>query len=272
MGGEGNSVSLMRPHLLILGYGAVGHLVADLALAAGWRVLAVRRTSVDDPRVVGLRGDGADPELHASIARGWGAPDAILLAANPGLRGGGDNRLDRVAALTARRWPDARRVMIGSTAVYADAGGATIGDDGPLARGYRPTRLLAIEDAWLGDPAALVLRAGALAGLARARASARLRSGRMAIRGGSRRALTWVHESDLAAVVWQALRGGLGAGTLNVTADNWPSVASFHRRYASELGWPLAIEDVPGDAPERRVASPGLAARGGPPLRREWWT
>ena len=163
-------------------------------------------------------------------------------------------------------------MMIGSTAVYADADGAIIGDDGPLADGYRPRCLLNIESGWLVDGQALVLRAGGLAGIGRARASSRLRSGRMEIKGSAQRPISWVHEADLAAVAWQALRGELGAGTINVTADCWPSVAEFHRRYAQELGWPLEITDSAVEAPVRRVASPVLAERGGLPLRQEWWT
>ena len=258
--------------LVVLGYGAVGRLVADRAVDAGWRVVAVRRTAVDAGRVVALRGDGADPEVHAAIRRGYGAPDAVLVAANPGLRGGGDNRIDAVAARAVGEWPRARQVLIGSTAVYADTGGAPVDEHGPVARSRRARQLLAIEDACLAGDDALVLRAGALAGLDRARRSTRLRSGRMAIRGGAQRPLSWVHEADLAAVAWQALQGGLGHGAINVTAPCWPSVASFHRRYASELGWPLTITDAAGTAPDRRVTSPALTARGGPPLRTAWWT
>lgn len=262
----------MDPLLLILGHGAVGRLVAARAVAAGWRVIGVRRSACQpQPGVVALRGDGADPELHRHVARAYGMPRSVLLAANPGLRGGGDNGLVAVARAAAAQWPQARRVAIGSTAVYADSGARTIDETGSLARGARARGLLAIEAACL-RAGGLVLRAGALAGLRRARTSERLRHGRMAIRGGSRRALSWVHEEDLAAVVWIALQGGLGTGVINLTASCWPSVASFHRRYAVELGWPLVIEDAPGTAPERRVASPALVERGGPALRTAWWT
>nr|MBA3686327.1 NAD-binding protein [Planctomycetota bacterium] len=135
--------------ILILGCGSVGAQAGDLLVDCGAEVVGVRRTP---DRAVRTRfpimaGDAADPSLYAAIDD---EVEAVLLAANPGLRRGRDNRLVEAVRLASARWPRARLVYTGSTAVYADAAGgdadeaAAVAGDDPAVAG-----LLAIEQAVL---------------------------------------------------------------------------------------------------------------------------
>jgi len=247
---------LRSPLAVVSGCGAVGSLVAARLLDRGWRVIGVRRQPA--PLPIGVRGwfgDAADDALLAGVTRAYGRPDAVALTANPGLRAGGDHHLDGIALRVTRHWPGARLVYTGSTAVYADSGGRWIDERGRLARGHRPERLRAIEAAVLAHGDALVLRAGALGGLARAERSARLRSGALRVRGSPARSLSWIHERDLAALVVHALADVAPQGVINAVAAEHPSVASFHRRSAAELGWHLTVSGDARSAPERRITS-----------------
>jgi len=258
------------PTLLVVGLGSVGRLAAELARAHGWRVLGLRRGDGPVPSgVVGLRGDGSDDEVHRAIRRRYDRVDAVLLSANPGLRGAGPgNDLARVAAALLRHWPQARLVYTGSSGVYADSGGRLVDEGGVLAATPRARGLLAIERAVLAHPRALVLRAGALAGIERARRSQRLRGGSMRIRGPMTRPLSWIHETDLCEIAVDHLIGPRPVvGVRNATAPWWPSVAGFHRRSAAELGIPLRLDDDDRPAPERRVEAPAYRDR---PMR-AWW-
>ncbi|MDA3959663.1 MAG: hypothetical protein PF961_02650 [Planctomycetota bacterium] len=258
--------------VLIVGCGAVGVRAGDALHARGHAVIGLRRSDAQrrSPWPM-LQGDGASQALHDHIARAWGRIDVVLITATPGLRSGtGGNHLDRVIARCARAWPHARMVYTGSTAVYADTGGAQFAEDAPLGRSPRARALLALEAAVLARGNALVLRAGALAGRRRAMHSPRLASGTMRIRGSMRRSLSWVHEDDLAALAAAACTG-LGSGAINVTAPVWPSIASFHRRQAAELGLRISLHDDDSPVPERRIASAALAHRWGGVLQTAWW-
>ncbi len=130
-------------NVLILGCGTIGTLVGDLLAADGHQVVGVRRQpSVAEPGFRIVAGDIADPAwwnrfavISSAIMDAVDEPgtsaffDAVLLAANPGLRRGRDNGLEPAVGLLSRHVPRARLVYTGSTAVYADAGGGDVDED-----------------------------------------------------------------------------------------------------------------------------------------------
>jgi len=242
--------------VLILGCGQVGAVAGDRLHRAGARVLGLRRRRAGPATAFPLCiGDAADAALHDALRRRYDDFATILITANPGFRGGGDNRVADAVLVAAARWPRARLVLCSSTAVYADAGGRFVDEDGALARDARACALLAIEAAAM-RAGAVILRAGALGGLRRARRSRRQRAGGvLLVRGSSLRRLSWVHESDLAELLCRAAAGRLGDGIFNACAPLHPSIASFHRRWAVALGHRISVLGDERFQPDRLVRS-----------------
>lgn len=234
--------------IVILGCGAVGCAAGRLLQARGHAVTGVRRTPAADPGLPMLAGDGADPALWTRLP----APDAVLLTATPGLRRGGDNHLDRAAALI----PAAARVVYsGTTAVYGEAAGAAVAEDGPLAADAGA--LLAVEAAVLARADALVLRCPALTGPARtrihARAAAALAAGTpLLVAGDPDRPFSYLHDDDLAWLLAEAVDGRLAAqrGVLNA-AHPRPTTVRAH--YAAQAGVAVAIASDGTAKPSRAI-------------------
>lgn len=227
--------------VVVLGCGTIGCLVGQRLVASGHGVIGVRR----QPDAVAtafpvIAGDIASAAIYDRL----GSPTAALLAANPGLRRGGDNRLAEAARLARACWPLARLVYTGTTSVYADAGGAGVAEDGALADDPAARALLAIEQAVLGstvvgaaaDGSALVLRATALVGPTRTHATGRLRAGDWTVRGALDRPFSWLHEDDLADLCVAALDGAFGSGVLNAAAPERGTVGDYYRGLARAAG------------------------------------
>jgi nucleoside-diphosphate-sugar epimerase len=235
---------------LILGCGVVGTLVGELLAGRGDRALGVRRSAADPARFPILRGDIADPAWWdgvpaAARAHGlaWPVP-AVLLAANPGVRRGRDNRLAEAARLARERLPDARLVYTGSTAVYADAGGADVDESGAVdAADPATAALLAIERAVLAHPRALALRIPALVGPTRTHALERLRAGERTVKGDLARPFSFLHERDCAEVCLAALDGALGVGPLNAASPERITAGDYHAALARAAGVPPSVGD-----------------------------
>lgn len=222
--------------ILILGFGVIGGLVAQRLLAAGHQVRGVRRTAGPAPAGVDLHlGDAGDAQLLESI----GPVDAVLLAANPGIRRGRDNGLARIAEQVAQRYKAARAVYTSTTSLYGDAQGAGVAEDGAVADTPEARALLAIETAFLRHPRALVLRATAIIGPTRTHVRERLvvaHGGELTVKGDLDRPFSYIHEDDLAEVCVHALLGGLGSGVLNVAAPHVITVRDYYRHQAAAAG------------------------------------
>lgn len=231
--------------IVILGCGVVGVLAGDALVAHGAEVLGVRRTP--DPAVTArfpiMAGDLADAGLYRALEDDV---EAVLIAANPGLRRGRDNGLAQGVALASARWPAARLVYTGTTAVYADVGGGGADEDAPLALDDPAVAgLVAIERAVLAHGDALILRAPALVGPTRTHALDRLRRGERTVRGDPDRPFSYLHEADLAELAVAALAGAFGRGVLNAAAPERLSVRGYYAALAQRAG--LGEVDLVGD-------------------------
>jgi nucleoside-diphosphate-sugar epimerase len=248
--------------ILILGCGVVGVLAGNRLVELGHEVLGVRRSP--DPaagsRFPIIAGDVADAALHDRVGR----PAAVLLAASPGLRRGRDNGLLRAAQLVGERHGLARFVYTGSTAVYADRGGAGCDEDAPVAAGDPAVDgLLAIERAVLAHGDALVLRATALVGPTRTHALERLRRGETTVKGDPDRPFSYLHEADLAELCARAVLGGLGRGVLNAAAPERLTLRGYYSILARRAGIAAAISGDGGVAPSRWIDARRLHALAG---------
>jgi nucleoside-diphosphate-sugar epimerase len=222
--------------VVILGCGAVGAAAGRLLLARGHHVTGVRRRPDGDPGFPLITGDAAENGLWPRLPR----PDAVLLTATPGLRRGRDHGLDRAAALIPS---GIRLIYSGTTAVYGDAGGATITEDGPLAPDAGP--LLAVETAVLAHADALVLRCPALVGPSRTRIATRAAAAAAAgqplvVAGDPDRPFSYLHDDDLAWLLAEAVDGRLAAvrGVLNAAH---PRCHSVRAHYTAAAGIPIAV-------------------------------
>lgn len=246
----------MTRRLVILGCGTVGSLAGRLLVARGWQVTGIRRTTGEDPGFPLLAADACDPGLWSRLAR----PEAVLLTATPGVRRGRDHRLD----LAVNAIPAGIRVVYsGTTAVYGDAAGAAVDEDGPLDDGAGP--LLAIEAAVLAHGDACILRCPALIGPSRRRAQQRAREAAEADRplevpGDPDRPFSVLHEDDLAALLVEAVDGRLRIvrGVLNAAHPQPRSVREHYRRQAESAGVTVEIIGDGSAKPSRAISADRL--------------
>ncbi len=255
--------------ILVCGYGVIGELVAQRLLAAGHAVVGMRRTPGTAASGVQLViGDAAESALHAKLP----AIDAVLLAANPGIRRGRDNGLRQMATLIAARYATARVVYTGTTSLYADAQGGLVDENGALADTPEAAALRAIELALATHPQALVLRATALVGPSRSFTRARIRAaagGEVVVKGDLERPFSYLHEADLAELCERALTGGLvsdlgtdfgtdlgrslGNGILNAAAPLQLTVRAYYELQAKLAGVTVSLRSDGSHAPRRGI-------------------
>lgn len=242
--------------ILILGCGSVGVACGRLLAGHGHVVCGVRRTPASDPGFRLLIGDAADAALWPTLP----AAEVVLLTATPGLRRapGGGNRLDQVARLARAHAPSARFIYSGSTAVYGEAGGAAVDEDGPLAPGAEA--LLAIEDAVLAQGDALVLRCPALVGPGRTRIPQRARAAAaagtaLAVPGDPDRPFSLLHDADLARLLVEAVDGRLRCrrGILNAAAPHPPTLREHYTAQARAAGLEIGIVSDGRPKPARAI-------------------
>ncbi len=243
-------------NLLILGCGTVGVLVGYLAQSAGHAVLGVRRTPSGDEPFAMRAGDLAERQTYDGLVA-----DAVLLAANPGLRRGRDNGLAAGARLIVERFPAARFVYTASTAVYPDAAGGEVDEASPIPETTPAIAgLIAIERAVLTHANALVLRCPALIGPTRTHALERLRAGNRSVTGALDRPFPFLDERDCAGLCLDALNGAFGTGVLNAVAPERITLGDYYRHLAARAGVTDPITDDDTPTPSRRVSGARLWA------------
>jgi nucleoside-diphosphate-sugar epimerase len=234
---------------LILGCGEVGVRVGGILLAQDWQVVGVRRTPdpAFDPGFPILAGDIADSACHDRVAEVIAAPDAVLIAATPGLRRGRDHGLLAAAEVAVRRYASARLVLTSTTAVYGDAGGAAVDEHGPIATTSAAAGLAAIEQAALAHADALVVRVAALVGPTRTHALKRVqeaaaRGEPCIVSGDPDRPFSYIHEQDCADICALALQGCLGTGILNCASPRVVTVRGYYEALARSAGVTVQVQ------------------------------
>lgn len=242
----------MTRQAVILGCGTVGVLAGRLLGGRGWQVTGVRRSVGDAPGFPMIVGDAADPGLWSRLP----PAQAVLLTATPGVRrGGAGNGLARAAAAIPA---DARVVYSGTTAVYGEAAGAAVAEDGPLAADASP--LLAVEAAVLAHADACVLRCPALVGPSRQRVQERARAAAAAgtpltVPGDPDRPFSVLHEEDLAALLAEAVDGRLRTvrGVLNAAHPMPLTVRGYYAEQARRTGVDVQIASDGTAKPSRAI-------------------
>lgn len=247
-------------NVLILGCGVIGGMAGHLLTEAGHQVIGVRRSARPDQSLGFpiVTGDIADAALYTAIVSAMPRVDAVLLAANPGVRSGQDNGLEDAARLVCWKLGETRLVYTGTTSVYADAGGAGVDEDGAIDRGPEAQRLLAIERAVLEQPGALILRATALTGPTRTFARERVRVAATegkpcVVKGDLDRPFSYLHEADLAELCVAAMSGGCGDGVLNAASPERLTVRGYYEALARQAGVSCVFEADGTAVPSRWI-------------------
>lgn len=233
--------------VVILGCGAVGCAAGLLLQARGHDVVGVRRRQLPSPLPI-IAGDGADPALWQRLP----TADAVLMTATPGLRRGGDNRLDRAAGLVPA---GVRLVYSGTTAIYGEAAGAAVAEDGPLAPDAGT--LLAVETAVLAHPDALILRCPALTGPLRTRigeraAQAAAAGAPLVVPGDPDRPFSYLHDDDLAWLLAESVDGRL-AGQRGILNAAHPQPTTVRAHYTRHAGIAISIASDGTNRPSRAI-------------------
>ena len=269
-----------QPRLLLAGCGDVAARIAGQlnAHATRYRIRALLRHAPDSPewarwRALGTTPIRADLDQLRSLQRLRGIADSVIYLAPPVDNQPEDRRLNRfLAALHGGRSLPRRLVLIGTTGVYGDRGGALIDETCPVrpqtARGKRRVSAECILRRWRRgrSRAGLTQAAGQrqTGGILRVPGIyaadrlpiERLRAGTPALR---RQDDTWtnhIHADDLARISWLAL---VRSGTLRAinTCDD------------SQLpmgDWFDAVADATGMARPERLPREELKTRVSPML------
>ena len=269
-----------QPRLLLAGCGDVAARIAGQlnAHATRYRIRALLRHAPDSPewarwRALGTTPIRADLDHPRSLQRLRGIADSAIYLAPPVDNQPEDRRLNRfLAALHGGRSLPRRLVLIGTTGVYGDRGGALIDETCPVrpqtARGKRRVSAECILRRWR--------RGRSCAGLTQAAGQRqtggilrvpgiyaadrlpieRLRAGTPALR---REDDTWtnhIHADDLARISWLALVRSGSLRAINTCDDSQLPMGD----------WFDAVADATGIARPERLPREELKTRVSPML------
>ncbi len=230
---------------LILGCGYIGRRVAALEQAAGARVSALARSTerakeLKAAGIVALRGDLDDPATLQGLSA---AGTLVYYLAPPPASGVTDPRIETALARLHGSNVPQRVVLISTTGVYGDCGGAWIDEDRPPnPETDRSKRRLAAEDAlrhWsaaTGVPA-VILRVPGIYGPGRLPAD-RIARLEPVVREAEAPFTNRIHADDLAQACFLAGRRGR-PGALYNTSDGHPTtMTDYFNRVADLLALP----------------------------------
>jgi len=246
--------------ILIAGCGYLGSEVARRLAASGHEVFALRRSDAPAPEgATPVRADLSDPASWATVPEGL---EGVVYAAAPGARQ--DEAYLRIyavgparlAARLAERSPALQRfVLVGSTAVYHQRGGAWVDETSPTEPAHFSGRRLLEGEAALaatGLPST-VLRLGGIYGPGRTSLLRRVASGEAGIAAGPPHHVNRIHRDDAAAAIVHLL-GLPDAPCLLLGVDDDPAPEAVVLGWLAErLGVPLPPE-VPAPTGGRRAS------------------
>lgn len=250
-------------HILIIGCGYIGERVARAWQARGARVAALARSEAAEQRLRSLSIEpfAGDLDLPETLAMLPIAEAVVYYLAPPSAQGQIDARMRGFVHALRASPPPARVVLISTTGVYGDCGGAWIDEDTPVnPQTPRARRRLDAERALreAGRSAAIpvvVLRVPGIYGPGRL-PLARLRERQPLPHEAECPFTNRIHADDLTEVCVAAADRG-GADRVYNVSDGHPStMVDYFNKVADSVGLPrpptLPMAEV------ARVMSPGM--------------
>ena len=243
--------------ILIIGCGQIGQRLGEHLFQDGHAVIGVRR-SLDawTAQWPCLAADASSEGGVQKIQAQMPDPEMIFVCANPGLRGGGDNHILRLAELVCAAYAGVPIVYTSSTAVYADAPGVEMDEAGPKDDDERAQHLLAIEDVFV-RAGAIVLRLAALVGPDRMHIRKRIMSSEsvLKVRGRLQRQFNFVHDYDAVEILYRCVTQLPPGGIYNICSDMALTAEEYFRLLIGESGQRLQLEEQEPFMPDRIVSS-----------------
>jgi len=243
-------------HLFIVGCGAIGRLIAPLALAQGMRVSTFNRGSLaleGTHHFPGNLDDGAT--LQGLPTRGAGV---IYLAPPPG-GGNEESRVRNFCASLAVSEEPQKLVYLSTSAVYGDCRGEVVTEETPAnpqtSRGKRRLHGERLFAAWgreRGVPV-VILRVGAIYAADRLPVN-QLQSGQPVLREEDARPTNRIHAFDLARICLAALERGKDGDLFNVSDGSPSTMTEYFNAAADCLGLPRPPQVTWEEA--RQIMSP----------------
>ena len=267
-----------QPRLLLAGCGDVAARIARQLNAQGarYRIRALLRHAPSSPewakwRTLGATPIRADLDQPRSLQRLRGIADNVIYLAPPAENQPEDRRLNRfLAALHGGGSLPRRLVLIGTTGVYGDQGGAVINENCPLrpqsARGQRRASAERILRRWRRQRSRAML-----AGAAEQRQSGgilrvpgiyagdrlpieRLRTGTPALRPEDDTWTNHIHADDLARISWLALVRSATLRAINACDNSQLKMGDWFNAVADATGLPRP-ERLPREQLKNRVST-----------------
>ena len=235
--------AIMAHHMLILGMGYTGGMLATALRAQGWRVTGVKREA-DGRDLLSFADDGAVRD-HISRA-------THILSSVPPTRDGEDPVLahygDAIAASNAQ-WIG----HLSSTGVYGDTGGAWVDESAPIGTGRRAARAEA-DRRWQNlHPHMRIFRLPGISGPGRS-ALDRVRDGKAHRIDMPGQIFSRIHVDDIVSAIIASFGGP--AGIYNI-ADDRPCPQNDVIEYAAAL---LGLPCPPLQSVEQASLSPQARA------------
>jgi len=245
--------------VLIVGCGDIGRRVAALYQSAGVPVTGLVRSAES---AAALAAAGIEPlrcDLDAEVPAALPAAGLWFWFAPPPGRGTTDTRLRRF--LAGVRTAPRRVLLISTTGVYGDSGGAWIDESAPVAPGSdRGRRRLDAErtlTAWAAARGVetVVLRVPGIYGPGRL-PLARLRAGTPLLRPSEAPWTNRIHQDDLATACQVAMAHAAPGSVINACDGHPGNMTEYFLRIADHFGIPHP--PLLSRAEAERVLSPGM--------------
>ncbi len=246
-------------HTLIVGYGDIGQRVAQLGLAAGWRIRVLVRTKRSLPGIEAVVGD-LDQLASLRDLVAHTVCDVLLHFAPPPSSGESDTRTAHLLS-ALKSAPPRRIVYISTSGVYGDCGGAWVDETRPLHPGNARSRRRVDAEQQLHDfarrhaIALVVLRVPGIYGVGRYPLE-RLQRGDPVVCPQDAPWSNRIHQDDLAAMAVRAAQDDAPPGIYHASDDEPSSMTDYIYRVADAAGIArppcVRLEDA------RRTFSPGL--------------
>lgn len=242
--------------LLIVGCGAVGRRVVDLALAEGAKVCTFNRKEEPVSGATHYAGNLDEPEtLKGLPTRGAGV---IYLAPPPG-GGNEDTRMRAFLASIAAGDEPEKVVYISTSGVYGACGDEVVTEatepDPQTSRGKRRLHAERLLRGWGSERgvATVVLRVTAIYAVDRLPVT-QLTTGQPVLREEEALPSNRIHADDLSRICLAALERGQDGAVYNVSDGSSSTMTSYFNAAADRLGLPRPRQVTMEEA--RRVMSP----------------